>query len=106
MNNLLDWIARTYFIFYHRWMQRPTEQPYTAQADRMERRWPVFTWGFALLVLGLSAQLRGWALSITIMVYLFAWWWCPHITHYQRTHPENQPYKVNKLLAWAVKRMG
>ena len=103
----LNWIARAYFSFYCHLLQRPPEQPITRQADRMERRWPTFTWGFALLVFGLTAQLRGWALCLTAAVYLFALWFIPHITSYQRAHPENQPYyKTNKLLAWAIKRMG
>ena len=106
LNDLLDWVARTYFSFYCHFMQRPKDQPYTAQADRINRRWPAFTIGTALLILWLTAQFRGWALSITFMVYLFALWWFPHIMSYQRKHPENEPYKINKLLAWAVKRMG
>ena len=105
-DSFLDWIARSYFWVYCKFLQRPPEQPFTAQADRMERRWPAFTWGFALVVFWLTAQLRGWALSITIPVYLFAWWFIPHIMAYQRKHPENEPYRINKMLAWAIKRMG
>jgi hypothetical protein len=103
INQLLDLIARGYVWVYHKLMQRPKDQPITAQASRIEQRWPVITWGVALLIFGVSAQFREWWVIPTIIIYLFAWWWCPHITAHQRAHPENKPYSI---LDWATKRLG
>jgi hypothetical protein len=110
-NGFLNWIARTYYSFYVHLMQRPPGQSYTAQAARIEERWPTLVWGIALLVWALTAQLRGWWVMITILVYLFSLWWCPHITEYERNHPGNVPYKLwnkkllNRAFAWASRRI-
>ena len=111
-NNFLNWIARTYYSFYVHFMQRPPDQPYTAQAARMEERWPAFVWGVALAILLCTARfLHGWWLAITATVYLFAWWWFHHICNYERNHPGNNPYRIwihsplNKAFVWASRRL-
>ena len=105
---MLDWIAKAYFWVYCKFFQRPPDEPFTRQADRFERRWPAIAWGVALVVFFATAQLRGWWLFITIPIYLFAWWFLPHITQYQRAHPENVPYKSLSMKAfdWSARRMG
>lgn len=109
-NKFLDWIARTYFSFYCHLIQRPPGEPITRQADRINRRWPILTIGTLIVVVSLTAQLRGWFLGITMAVDLFALWFVIHIDQYERAHPDNVPYKLwhennDRLLAWAKKRV-
>jgi hypothetical protein len=107
MNPLLDWIALAYTWFYCKFLQRPREQPFTAQADRMERRWPYLVYGIALAIfLCVDRFLHGWWLAITVIVNLFALWFLPHINSYQRKHPENVPYSfTNRAVKWAAERI-
>ena len=105
-------IAKGYYNFYVHFMQRPPDQPYTAQAARMEERWPSFVWGVALIIWFVTARyLHGWWLLLTGAVYLFSWWWCHHICNYERTHPGNNPFMpwnqklANKAFIWASRRL-
>lgn len=109
---LVRWIAKAYLWVYHKLLQRPISEPFTRQADRIERRWPFMAWGIALSIFFTTARfIDGWWLLITAAVYLFALWFIPHITSYQRAHPENVPFKQwyenrnDRLLAWAKKRV-
>lgn len=63
------------------------------------------TTGVALAVFYICAQLRGWWLFLAIPVNLFALWWFPHISQYAIKHPENVPYRINRMLAWSVRRL-
>jgi hypothetical protein len=101
---MLNWIARTYLWVWHRFFQR--DEPFTRQASRMEERWPAFTWGFALALYGLSAGLwRGWWIVLTVAIFVFSWWFLPHIVRYRVEHKGDNPPYQNKLLAWATKRI-
>ncbi len=108
-DKFLDWIAKAYFWIYCKFFQRPPGEPWTRQAARMEERWPAFTWGFALALFGLAAGLsRGWWIILTLAIYLFAWYFLPHIVRYRVAHPDNHPFKGNVLdraATWAAKRI-
>jgi len=109
LNAVLDWIARSYLWMYHELLQRP--EPFTRQADRINRRWPLLTVGTLIVTISLTAQLREWFLVITLVVDLFALWFVIHIDQYERAHVDNVPFKQwyenrrNGLLAWAKKRV-
>lgn len=95
---LLDFIAKSYYWVWHKFFQR--DQPFTAQASRMEARWPTFVWGFALLLFYCVSR----HLWLAIPTNLFAVWFLPHIVRYRVAHPENTPYST--LHRWAERRLG
>jgi hypothetical protein len=106
-DRFLDWVAEAYYWVYVKLLQRPPSEPITRQASRIEERWPAMAWGVALIIFVLTAQLRGWGVLLTAAVYLFAWWWCPHVVRYRVAHPENKPYLLRwqeKALNWATDR--
>ena len=110
MTAILDWIAKTYLWFYHELLQRPKSEPITRQASRIEDRWPAMTWGIALPIFGLTAGLlRGWWIILTAVIYLFAWWFLPHIVDYRVVHRDDNPVNPTGLegpavVEWAKRR--
>jgi hypothetical protein len=101
---MIKFIARIYLWFYHILLQRP--EPFTRQADRMERKWPYLTYGIALALMFITARLDSWWLVITFVVYAFFLWFMPHINSYQREHPDNEPYSIMERIArWAKKQV-
>ena len=108
MNAFLDWLARAYFSFYCHFLERPPDEPFTRQADRINRRWPTLTTGTALFIFNRLAMLHGWWWFLIIAVNLFALWFIPHISKYAIEHPENQPYRkplTQRAADWAADRI-
>jgi len=97
-DRLLDLIARAYLWFYHKLLQRPRDEPFTRQFDRMERFFYPFAWGLVLVVLFWASHLHWlWAVCFN----LAAAWFIHHIIEYRVAHPENVPY----LKQWAERRL-
>lgn len=108
LNALLDWIARAYFWVYVKLLQRPPDQPFTRQADRINRRWPILTYGTALVIFNRIALLHGLWWILTIAVNVFAIWWFDHISKYAIKHPDNVPYQkplTERVAGWAATRI-
>jgi hypothetical protein len=106
LDSLLDWIARAYYWYYCKFLQRPPGEPFTRQASRFEQRWPAIAWGISLIILfSLARFISGWWLIITLAVNLAALWFFPHIVRYRVAHPENMPYKNSRFLSWSMHRL-
>ena len=110
LDKIKDLIARAYYALYCRFLQRPPNEPFTKQAARFEQKYPSLFWLGWLAVMGVSTlhtiNCLGWWRLILIPLYLAASWWFHHILQYRVDHPENVPYKANRLFNWSARRMG
>ncbi len=108
---MINWakntIARLYFLFYHKLLQRPADFPITRQGVRVLIRWPAMAWAVALAVFGLTAGLlRGWWIIATVCIFVFAWWFIPHCIQSALDHrDDNQVCRTPAMLEWSEDRI-
>ena len=112
MNAILDFIAKAYLWFYSDLLQRPKSEPFTRQASRIEDKYPALVWGITLAILWVCRYVHGWRLIIPILIYLFLWWFIPHIVDYRVVHRDDNPVDpqgaapvvAGRAARWATKR--